>query len=360
MSSRVNIFISWSGEQSRMIAESLKSWLPLIIDSPDLWISSRDLPEGKRWSDEVFSRLEMYNFGILIITPTSINSPWVLFEAGALLKKLNESTIIPYLAGVKFKELSNSPLSQFQGVEATREGTERIVKSINQNSDNPVDENILKNRINAFWPEFETKISKYILPNEESEKADKNTKENTENEIVGLKLQIDDLTKMIKQIVNSSTFTFSDIKPKELEGAWYNPDSGAHLYSRLIDGVLHTPYCYDGDNELTAAYFDWKKVGEYWYARFEWVSVEISGFAFYKLVSSQEIQGSWWHNDGSIEVEAIENSGFDPNKNGGVPVIWRKMPDKAVPEWAEEYFKALKIDSFKNVWENITKKSSGR
>jgi len=79
MDPRVNIFISWSGEKSRMIAESLKNWLPLILDSLNLWLSSRDLPEGKRWAQEVFSRLEKYKFGILLLTPTTMNSPWVLF-----------------------------------------------------------------------------------------------------------------------------------------------------------------------------------------------------------------------------------------------------------------------------------------
>lgn len=47
MSSGNNIFISWSGDHSRRVAEALRSWLPNLIDGLSLWISSRDLPEGR-------------------------------------------------------------------------------------------------------------------------------------------------------------------------------------------------------------------------------------------------------------------------------------------------------------------------
>ena len=104
------IFLSWSREDSLQVAKILKSWIPLTIEGPRLWLSSQDSPEGARWSPELAIRLDECNFGILVITPTNIQSPWLMFEAGALSKNFEEGKVIPYL--IAFSDLPGEVFTQ--------------------------------------------------------------------------------------------------------------------------------------------------------------------------------------------------------------------------------------------------------
>ncbi|WP_257721520.1 hypothetical protein [Chryseobacterium sp. IHB B 17019] len=44
----MNIFISWSGDTSKQIAEELKNWLPLVIQSANPFYTPSDIEPGQR------------------------------------------------------------------------------------------------------------------------------------------------------------------------------------------------------------------------------------------------------------------------------------------------------------------------
>jgi hypothetical protein len=46
----MEIFISWSGDLSKKIAEQLKIFLPSVIQSLKPFYSSEDISKGKRWN----------------------------------------------------------------------------------------------------------------------------------------------------------------------------------------------------------------------------------------------------------------------------------------------------------------------
>ena len=81
----MKIFLSWSGPQSRAIAEALNDWLRRVIQAVKPFYSP-DIEKGAKWSNEIDAALEGTSFGIICLTPDNLNSPWIHFEAGALSK----------------------------------------------------------------------------------------------------------------------------------------------------------------------------------------------------------------------------------------------------------------------------------
>jgi hypothetical protein len=99
--------------------------------------------------------------GIICLTPESIHKPWVLFEAGALAKGLGKGRVCPYLIDMTSDELrqEHGPLSQFQLVEANREGTQRLLLAVNEalGKRRLRDEDLTK-YFKVFWRELHNTI----------------------------------------------------------------------------------------------------------------------------------------------------------------------------------------------------------
>ena len=77
----MNLFISWSGEKSRSVAEALRDWLPFVINAVKPWMSAADIEKGARWSSDLAYQLKETRAGIICLTRDNLEAPWVLFEA---------------------------------------------------------------------------------------------------------------------------------------------------------------------------------------------------------------------------------------------------------------------------------------
>src|SRR5262245_34922697 len=117
----MKVLISWSGNRSKEVAIALRSWLKLILYYVEPWMSEQDIQAGDRWADVLRAQLKDAKFGIICVTRDNIASSWMLFEAGALSKSLDDETkVVPFLFDLDTRELS-SPLSLFQAKKAERE-----------------------------------------------------------------------------------------------------------------------------------------------------------------------------------------------------------------------------------------------
>lgn len=154
----MKVFISWSGERSRRVADTLRDTLPLIQQSIEPWTSSKGLDPGTRWATNIEFELRRSAFAVVCVTPENLNSPWIQFEVGALQNAVGSASICPYLIGFKPADL-RGPLVQFQAVEATHDGTWRLVQSLNQRLDNQaLEPGLLRQAFEAWWPRIAAHI----------------------------------------------------------------------------------------------------------------------------------------------------------------------------------------------------------
>ena len=155
----MKVFISWSGSRSEKVAEALRDWLPSVIQSVDPFMSASDIEKGSRWSSEIALQLEEAHFGLICLTQDNLQSPWLLFEAGALSKSLGSSRVVPYLYGIS-QTLLQGPLAQFQAALADRASTLEIVKSVNKAlEEQGLEATRLEKAFETWWPSLETALN---------------------------------------------------------------------------------------------------------------------------------------------------------------------------------------------------------
>lgn len=151
----MKVFISWSGDLSKEIAHILKEWLSQVIQAVDPFMSITDIAKGSRWFSTISKELDDTDFGICCVTHSNSNSSWLMFEAGALSKKVNKSNVVPLVVDLKVTDLKG-PLSEFNGTEINKKDMLTLIKTINNLlGDSKLTEKSLEKSFNMWWPDFD-------------------------------------------------------------------------------------------------------------------------------------------------------------------------------------------------------------
>lgn len=179
----MNVFISWSGEKSKALAELLKRWLSSFMDGVNPWLSSQDIRLGSRWSKEIGEKLSSVDVGIICLTQESLSAPWVLFEAGALSKSMDAAYVIPLLVDVKESDLTGSPLGQFQATRVDETGMRKLALDLANVSKDEKALKKIRDSWELIWPGFETGMKKVSAILVESVAASTEYSEIPENEL---------------------------------------------------------------------------------------------------------------------------------------------------------------------------------
>src|ERR1035438_7327460 len=107
-----NIFLSWSGERSLKIAETLVDWLRVVIPEARPFFSP-EMEKGIPWGQDLESQLGSISAGIVCLTPENLSTPYIHWEAGKLFKSVETARVYTYLYDLSPNEVKK-PLSQFQ------------------------------------------------------------------------------------------------------------------------------------------------------------------------------------------------------------------------------------------------------
>lgn len=208
----MKVFICWSEGRSKKIAEELRTWLKMVIQQIDPWMSDEDIRAGARWHSEITSNLADCKVGIICLTPENMKSEWIHFEAGALSKTVEKTYVCPLLIGGLDSKDVPYPLAQFQSKKADKDGIYEIVKTINSILDKAISlsEEMLKKTFDRWWPDLEKVIKE--LPTLAIDKARRKPDEMLE-EILN---SVRDLSKMISELESAKTAISAGLGP----GSW--------------------------------------------------------------------------------------------------------------------------------------------
>jgi hypothetical protein len=159
----MKVFLSWSGDRSRGIAEVLKTWLPGVLQAIKPYFSPDDVTKGSRWSSEVAKELEASSVALIILTPENQEAPWLLFEAGALSKNLDRSIVCPLLFGGMQPTDVKGPLVQFQAAQFSFEEMKRVLTMINgELGEIALTTTVLDEVFDMWWPKLEREVDKQV------------------------------------------------------------------------------------------------------------------------------------------------------------------------------------------------------
>jgi hypothetical protein len=149
----MRVFISWSGDQSKNVAQLLKEWIENVLQHVQVWISP-EIDKGVNWFAEIANQLESTSVGIICITPDNISAPWMLFEAGALWKGAGQSHVMPLLIGLNPTDLK-PPLSQFNATTPDEKSMLKLIQTINEyDKDRALPKSKLDDSFNRWWDTF--------------------------------------------------------------------------------------------------------------------------------------------------------------------------------------------------------------
>lgn len=180
----MKVFLSWSGNRSKEVANLLNDWLCCVIQATRPWISSRDLDRGSLWFGEINDQLKDTTVGIICLTHENKNRPWILFEAGALAKGLSTSRVCTFLIDLEPKDIED-PLAQFNHTFPSRESILSLVKTLNSTlSTNALDVRVLDQVFDTYWPQFEEKFRTILNTTETAPPSKPRPKEDVLGEIL--------------------------------------------------------------------------------------------------------------------------------------------------------------------------------
>jgi hypothetical protein len=160
----MKLFISWSGDTSGSVATALRQWIPDVLQTVEPWMSQTDIDAGARWSRDIDKELGETKFGIICLTKDNYSAPWILFEAGALAKTIDDTFVCPYLIDLEPSDVPNGPLTQFQAKRANEKETWELISTINKAlKDASLPEERLKRTFDRCWPDLKNVIDNLPL-----------------------------------------------------------------------------------------------------------------------------------------------------------------------------------------------------
>jgi hypothetical protein len=180
----MKVFVSWSGQRSKAVAELISDWIKCVLQASHPWISTRDIDKGAIWFSEISDQLKDTAAGIVCLTQENKNKPWILFETGALAKGLSTNRVCTFLIDLQPSDIED-PLAQFNHTVPERTSMWGLTCSLNNCLESHrLDERILRQVFETYWPQFESGFKKALAENKPTETVEPRSDESILSEIL--------------------------------------------------------------------------------------------------------------------------------------------------------------------------------
>lgn len=180
------VFISWSGDLSRKLAEALRNWLPATLQYVKPYFSPDDIEKGAKWNSEIAKELETSNVGVICLTQDNTEKPWILFESGALSKSLDKARVCTLLFNLDAADVKG-PLTSFQATKFTSEDFKRLITTINNTAgDAKLETSVLDSVFNMWWPRLEEQVAEILKTHDKGTKRERRPERDILEEILEL------------------------------------------------------------------------------------------------------------------------------------------------------------------------------
>jgi hypothetical protein len=163
----MKIFITWSGARSLAVAEALDKYLPLVVNAFKPWLSKRSIDKGANWRAELAAGLAGARAGIVCLTASNLEEPWILYEAGAIANAVPDKPLAcTLLIDLKSSDLTG-PLSQFQDTKPTHDDLLHMMQNLNSAAGaEGVKETQVEAAFELVWPKLKEQLDN--LPKDET------------------------------------------------------------------------------------------------------------------------------------------------------------------------------------------------
>lgn len=158
----MRVFISWSGELSRLLADSFRRWLPGVLQAVKPYFSPSDIEKGSRWDTEISEQLKSTDVCIIALTKENLKSPWIMFEAGAISRTVDKARICPIVFDLRPTDVQG-PLARFQATNFEKSEIRQLLGTINDSAgDSGLDEKVLDDVFHMWWPRLHVEVEEIL------------------------------------------------------------------------------------------------------------------------------------------------------------------------------------------------------
>jgi hypothetical protein len=129
---------------------------------------------GVEWFPEIMKKLDDASDIVCLLTQTSVDRPWILYEAGVAMGKLN-TKVLGVALGIPLSKASSGPFAQFQNCPDDEDSLTKLVLQLVRRIPNAEpDESVVKAQVKVFKQKLteQLKTSAKLEKNQEPKEED--------------------------------------------------------------------------------------------------------------------------------------------------------------------------------------------
>jgi hypothetical protein len=160
---------------------------------------------GIEWYPEIMKKLESASDVVCLLTPNSINRPWILFEAGVAKGKLS-TPVLGVALGIQLSAAASGPFAQFQNLDDEVESlTSLVIQLVSRIPGAEPDREVVTTQVEIFKKTVQPLLEKQKLPQDQNS-ADSQDEASVAKIFEEIKVMFQDLPGRIEKRVSPEDF----------------------------------------------------------------------------------------------------------------------------------------------------------